>query len=134
MAAIAFDTLRYARKLIEAGVPERQAEVQAETMAEAFLFNVESLVTKDYLDTRLAEFEARFEARLDRRMDERFREQDGRFEKRFVAIENQLASLDRRLTALEAKVDSHFRLHSWILAAIAASTVIPALNNLVNSL
>ena len=130
MAAIAFDTLRYARKLIEAGVPEQQAEVQAETMAEAFLFNVESLVTKDYLDTRFAEFEARIELR----MDQRFREQEARFEKRFVAIEQQIASLDRRLTALEAKVDSHFRLHSWILAAIAASTVIPALNNLVNAL
>ncbi len=32
--AIAFDTLAYAKKLKEAGVPERQAEVQAEAMAE----------------------------------------------------------------------------------------------------
>ena len=55
MAAIAFDTLRFARRLIEAGVPDRQAEVQAELMAEAFLFNVDSVVTKDYLDARLGE-------------------------------------------------------------------------------
>lgn len=32
--AILFDTLAYAKKLKEAGVPERQAEVQAETFAE----------------------------------------------------------------------------------------------------
>ncbi len=32
--AIAFDTLAYAKRLKEAGVPERQAEVQAEAMAE----------------------------------------------------------------------------------------------------
>jgi len=32
--AIAFDTLAYVKKLKEAGVPEAQAEVQAETFAE----------------------------------------------------------------------------------------------------
>ncbi|MFT6955201.1 MAG: hypothetical protein ACJAYC_000194 [Halieaceae bacterium] len=50
MAAIAFDTLKAARHLIEAGMPTRQAEAQAEVMAETFVFNVDSLVTKDYLD------------------------------------------------------------------------------------
>ena len=34
MSAIAFDTLAYAKKLKEAGVPQQQAEVQAEAMAE----------------------------------------------------------------------------------------------------
>ena len=34
MSAIAFDTLAYAKKLKRAGVPEAQAEVQAEAMAE----------------------------------------------------------------------------------------------------
>ncbi|TDG11627.1 hypothetical protein E2F43_18110 [Seongchinamella unica] len=94
MAAIAFDTLKFARRLIEAGVPEHQAEVQAELMAEAFLFNVDSVVTKDYLDARLAEQDARFDAKF---------------------------------AVLESKIN----LHSWILAVIAASTVIPALSGLM---
>ena len=98
MAAIAFDTLRFARRLIEAGVPDRQAEVQAELMAEAFLYNVDSVVTKDYLDARLGEQEARIEAK---------------FNLRFAGIENKL------------------NLHSWILAVIAASTVIPAIYSLM---
>ncbi len=34
MSAIAFDTLAYAKKLKQAGIPEAQAEVQAEAMAE----------------------------------------------------------------------------------------------------
>lgn len=34
MTTLAFDTLMYAKKLREAGVPENQAEVQAEAMAE----------------------------------------------------------------------------------------------------
>ncbi len=36
MAAVAFDTLKFARRLKEAGVPDKQAEAQAEVMAEAF--------------------------------------------------------------------------------------------------
>ena len=34
MATLAFDTLAYAKKLKAAGVPEQQAEVQAEAFAE----------------------------------------------------------------------------------------------------
>ena len=52
MAAIAFDTLKFARRLKEAGVPEKQAEVQAEAMADAFVHNMDALVTRDYLDAR----------------------------------------------------------------------------------
>ena len=50
MAAIAFDTLKFARRLKEVGVPEAQAEAQAELMAEAFDFNLNTQVTKDYLE------------------------------------------------------------------------------------
>jgi hypothetical protein len=94
VAAIAFDTLRFARRLIEAGVPDRQAEVQAELMAEAFVFNTDSVVTKDYLDARLAEQDAKFDARF---------------------------------AILESKIN----LHSWMLAIIAASTVIPAITRIL---
>ncbi len=52
-------------------MPPKQAEAQAEVMAEAFVFNVDSLVTKDYLDARFAEQEAR--------TDVRFAEVDGKF-------------------------------------------------------
>ncbi len=55
MTTTIFDTLQYAKKLIEAGVPEKQAEVQAEAIAEI----VENkLVSKQYLDLRLAELKA----------------------------------------------------------------------------
>ena len=48
MAAIAFDTLKFARRLKEVGVPE--AEAQAELMAEAFVVNLNTQVTKYYLE------------------------------------------------------------------------------------
>ena len=71
-------------------------------MAEAFLFNVDALVTKDYLDARLAEQDAR--------MDVRFAEQDTRF----------------------AEIDGKLRLMMWMLAVVMASTVIPAVQKLLS--
>ena len=47
MSAIAFDTLAYAKKLKAVGVPEAQAEIQAETIAEVM---DERMATKRDLD------------------------------------------------------------------------------------
>ncbi len=115
MASLAFDTLDYARRLEAVGVPRTQAEVQAQTMGQAFGYYVDNLVTKDYLDARLAEQEARIETRFaqqDARIDARFAEQDARFDRRFERIEGVL------------------RLHSWMLLTIAAAIIIPAIKSL----
>ena len=68
MATIAFDTLAYAKRLKEAGVPERQAEVQAEAMADLV---EERLVTKrdlkdseERISNRMSELEYRLTVRL----------------------------------------------------------------------
>ena len=68
MTAIAFDTLAYANKLKQAGVPDRQAEVQAEAMAELV---EERLATKrdlneleERLANRMSELEYRLTVRL----------------------------------------------------------------------
>ena len=66
MAAIAFDTLAYVRRIVAAGVPREQAEAQADAMKEAFVHNVDALVTRDYLDARFSEFEARLDIRFER--------------------------------------------------------------------
>lgn len=75
MALIAFDTLKCAQRLIAAGVPENQAHVQAEVMAEAFVYNMDAVVTKDYLDATL---EARF-ARQEANLEKRFAQIDAKF-------------------------------------------------------
>ncbi|CAN0470353.1 unnamed protein product, partial [Discosporangium mesarthrocarpum] len=51
-----FDTLKFVRRLEEAGVSSHQAEVQAEVLTEAFNVNLDSLVTKEHLAARFAEF------------------------------------------------------------------------------
>lgn len=103
MAAVAFDTLKVARRLKDAGYSDKQAEVQAEIMAEAFVYNMDALVTKDYLDARFAEQEAR--------IDSKFSHVDVRF----------------------SKIEGQFRLVYWMLAVIIASTVIPQVNALLSN-
>jgi hypothetical protein len=125
MAAVVFDTLQFARRLKEAGVPDKQAEAQAEVMAETFVYHMDKLVTTDYLDARL---DARFNEQ-DARIDARFSEQDARIDARFS---EQDARIDKRFAALDLKISGvtgELNLQRWILAAIAASTVIPALNS-----
>ena len=109
MAAIAFDTLKFARRLKDVGVPEAQAEAQAELMAEAFVFNMDALVTKDYLEQCL---DARFAAQ-DARIDKKFAMQDAHFEKR-------LADHDLQFVELRGEL----KLHRWMLALILVTSVV----------
>ena len=132
MAAIAFDTLKAARRLIAAGMPITQAEAQAEVMAEAFVFNMDALVTRDYLDARLSEQDVRIDARFaeqDARIDARFAEQDVRIDARFTAVDVRFAKQDARIDArfteqgnridlLRNDMGGKFRLVLWMLTAL----------------
>ena len=57
MTALTFDTLRYANKLKAAGVPEKQAEAEAEALADVMSDAVKTadLVTKNDMLLALAE-------------------------------------------------------------------------------
>ena len=123
MAAIAFDTLKFARRLKEVGVPEAQAEAQAELMAEAFVFNMDAMVTTDYLEQCL---DARF-AGQDARIDKRFAAQDARIDQRFVT---QDARIDQRFNHIDLTlvgIGGELKLLRWMLALIVVTTVIPVL-------
>ena len=87
-------------------------------MAETFGFYVDNLVTKDYLDARFSEHDAK--------LDARFAQQDARIEARFAQqdlyIEQRLSGLDTKLNVMAA-----------ILAVIAASVVPLAIGTLLAS-
>jgi hypothetical protein len=108
MAITTFDTHKFVRRLEQAGVPLEQAEVQAEVLTEAFMVNLESLVTKEYLESRLTA---------------KFAEQDARINTRFA---EQKAYMDTRF----AHIDSKFRFHSWTQAIIIAAVILPYLERL----
>lgn len=73
-----FDTLKYVRRLEQAGMTPELAEVQAEVLTEAFKVNLEDLVTKDYLSAQLAVLESR--------MDTRFAEMKADFDSKFRTL------------------------------------------------
>jgi exonuclease VII large subunit len=87
--------------------------------AAMLVHNFDVLVTKDYLDTRFAEFEARLGRELDRRfaevdqrfsamqsqMDQRFAAMESRMDKRFVALES---STEQRSSSLEARMEQRY--------------------------
>jgi len=55
-----FDTLRFVKNMTQKGMPEAQAEELAESMRQYR----HHLVTRDYLDKRLAELETRMTTRI----------------------------------------------------------------------
>jgi hypothetical protein len=61
MSTITFDTHAYIKKLKAVGVPEEQAEVQAQAIADLV---TDRLVTKDDLERGLKELEYRLVIRL----------------------------------------------------------------------
>ncbi len=149
MATLAFDSLQYARRLKAAGVPESQAEVQAELMAEAFGFYADNIVTRDYLDSTLraafAEQDAKFEKRF-AAIDQRFASID----QRFNDIEHQLGDLrtglkaeletmittrlnqqDVRLASIEATMNGNFRVLSALMGVTLLAVAVPAIQSLL---
>lgn len=147
MTTLAFDSLRFARRLRDAGVPEPQADVQAELMAEAFGFYADNILTKDHFEAALdAKLDARFaqqDAKLDQRfadIDRRFTEQDAKFEKRFA---EQDAKVGKRFAEQDAKFFGYFsdqnakfegrfgkleisqRVHTWMLGFLVLTLGVP---------
>ena len=55
MTSVAFDTLKLAQRLEAAGFPPKQAQDMASAISETI---IETVVTREYLDLRLAELKA----------------------------------------------------------------------------
>lgn len=64
MSALTFDTLKFANRLKAAGVPDKQAEAEAEILGEALEINLKSLVTEDMLRRELLLLEQRLTIKL----------------------------------------------------------------------
>jgi len=65
MAAIAFDTLKFANKLKAVGVPDKQAEAEAEVLSEALEVNLKELVTNEALKRDLGDVELRLKHEIE---------------------------------------------------------------------
>ena len=101
MAAIVFDVRNAERKLKAAGASEELAEATVDLMSQAVLLNLDSLVTRDYLDARL---DARFSE-----LEVRFKDIDARFEAINGRIDGGHAGLNQKIDdghqGLNEKID-----------------------------
>ena len=91
--SVTFDTLRFVERLEAAGFPHSQAKATAEAFAEA---TSQELVTRDYLDSRLASLE-------------------GKFDSRFAGLETKMVE-----KIAEAKTDTI----KWIVSLIGFQTLV----------
>ena len=105
-------------------------------LTEAFNVNLESLITKEYPESRL---DARFSEQK-AYIDSRFAEQDAHFDKRLVKVRTDLSEdisslrLEMRegFAQIYAKVDGNFRIILWSQAIVVTAVIIPLLQNLMN--
>ena len=101
-----------------------------------FIHNFDSLVTRDYLDTRFTEFETRIEAKMDRRFAElagdinrRFGEMTGEFDRRLGEL---AGDTDRRFAAVDVRferVEGKFNLVYWMQGLTLACVVVPLIRS-----
>ena len=75
-------------------MPRAQAEAVARGLTSMFVHNFDALVTKDYLDTRFAEFESRIELKMEKRFAEMEQRLDQRFDERFGAFDRRFREID----------------------------------------
>lgn len=101
MAAIVFDVRNAERRLLDAGASQELAEATADLMSEAVVHNLDTLVTRDYLDHALVA---------------KFSQQDLRIAQHCHEVESRI---------LEVK--GQFRLMQAIQALLLAGVFVPQL-------
>ncbi len=108
MAAIVFDVRNAERRLLDAGASRELAEAAADLMSEAVVHNLDTLVTRDYLDHVL---------------DARFSQQDARTDQR-------LHQLESRMLEQIYELKGQFRIMQAIQALLLAGVFLPQIRAL----
>ena len=148
MAAVAIDSLEYAHQLEAVGMPREQAEAVAKGLTTMFIHNFDSLVTKDYLDTRFSELGIKFGAEMDRRfsqVDKQFAdlrlefhgdinevrgELRGEMGKLRSDLSGEIGELRGKLGGEIAEIRGKLNLHGWMLAVLMAGVFMPLFQKL----
>lgn len=126
---IKFDTLEYARKLAEAGIPADQADAHAQalsdalatasvTPAELVLVRSELLARMDLLKSEVYARIDLLKVEIDARFDRLNVEIDARFERLNVEIDARFDRLnieiDARFERFEARTNAKFKVLYWL--------------------
>ena len=139
MAAVAFDSLDYAHQLEAAGMPREQAEVVAKGLTTMFIHNFESLVTKDYLDTRFSEQSVRMEllaTEIDAKLEALSANVDAKLgslsANMDASLESLSTSMDAKLKLLSAEIDGKLGKLYVMFGVIMVGLALPIIQTLIN--
>ena len=116
MATATFDTLKFANALKAVGVPDKQAEAEAQVLSEVFSINFREVTTKEDLKRAVSDIEVRIrevEQRLLVKIDQFRLELNSKIEQfktelsaKIDLVEKKLdAKIDQVKTDLSAKID-----------------------------
>lgn len=90
MATATFDTLKFANALKAVGVPDKQAEAEAQVLSEVFSINFREVTTKEDLKRAVGDIEVRI-----REVEQRL----------LVKIDQNTAKIDQFRLELNSKID-----------------------------
>ena len=130
MAAVAFDSLHYAHQLEAAGMPRAQAEVIAQGLTSMFVHNFDSLVTKDYLDTRFSEHSVKMDM-LATKIDAKLDGMDVRLGGMDTQLDSMDAKFDAKLGLLSAEIDGKLGKLYVMFGVIMAGLAVPIIQTLI---
>jgi hypothetical protein len=91
--AVNFDTLAYANRLKQAGVPDKQAEAQSEASAE--IFDYQAATKKDLQET---------ETRLSIKLDSKISEVKTNLDSKISEVKTDMAKLENKMLEIKADI------------------------------
>ncbi len=110
MSTVAFDTLAYANRLKEAGVPPEQAEAHVAAQAEFLTQHILSEVaTKDDLRTLKSDLKGEMDVRFEQ-VDTRLAEMKGDIDVRFEQVDTRLAEIKGEMGTGFAEMETRLTL------------------------
>ena len=105
MATATFDTLKFANALKAVGVPDKQAEAEAQVLSEVFSINFREVTTKEDLNRAVSDIEVRIrevEQRLLVKIDQFRLELNSKIEQFKTELSAKIDLVDKKL---DAKID-----------------------------
>ena len=134
---VAFDTLRFVRRLQDVGVPEEQAEAFSEAIRDVQEARLETLATKADLREVKQELKSDIQAlessiqTLKVTLKGEIRELESSMQTLEVTLKGNIRESEARVMGnireSEARVMGEIRLNRWMLVLVIAATVLPAL-------
>ena len=126
MASATFDTLKFANALKAVGVPDKQAEAEAQVLSEVFSINFREVATKEDLKRLVADIDGKFrelEQRLTAKIDQNKTELTAKIEQLRLELTGKIEQLNSKIDMIHTKLSGDMLLIRWMLGLLISFAV-----------